>query len=235
MSKEPPILDVLVVAPHPDDAELGMGGAIAKLLQSGRRVGVLDLTNGEPTPFGTIETRQTETALATEMLGLTWRGNLDLPNRSLQATLENREKLASVFRLTQAKWIFAPYWEDAHPDHVAALSLIEDARFWAKLSKTDMPGERYHPKRIYNYYCVHLKQSLNPAFILDISDFWSIKKQAIEAYRSQFFIGREEEQPSITERIETEAKYWGHKIGVQYGEPFHCKEPLGLSNLNSLI
>ena len=215
MSKEPPILDVLVVAPHPDDAELGMGGAIAKLLQSGRRVGVLDLTNGEPTPFGTIETREAETALATEILGLTWRGNLDLPNRSLQATLENREKLASVFRLTQAKWIFAPYWEDAHPDHVAALSLIEDARFWAKLSKTNMPGERYHPKRIYNYYCVHLKQSLNPAFILDISDFWSIKKQAIEAYRSQFFIGREEEQPSITERIETEAKYWGHKIGVQ--------------------
>ena len=205
MSKEPPILDVLVVAPHPDDAELGMGGAIAKLLQSGRRVGVLDLTNGEPTPFGNIETRQAETALATELLGLTWRGNLDLPNRSLQATLENREKLASVFRLTQAKWIFAPYWEDAHPDHVAALSLIEDARFWAKLSKTDMPGQRYHPKRIYNYYCVHLKQSLNPAFILDISDFWSIKKQAIEAYRSQFFVGREEEQPSITERIETEA------------------------------
>ena len=155
MSKEPSILDVLVVAPHPDDAELGMGGAIAKLLQSGRRVGVLDLTNGEPTPFGTIETREAETALATEILGLTWRGNLDLPNRSLQATLENREKLASVFRLTQAKWIFAPYWEDAHPDHVAALSLIEDARFWAKLSKTDMPGERYHPKRIYNYYCVH--------------------------------------------------------------------------------
>ena len=235
MSKEPSILDVLVVAPHPDDAELGMGGAIAKLLQSGRRVGVLDLTNGEPTPFGTIETREAETALATEILGLTWRGNLDLPNRSLQATLENREKLASVFRLTQAKWIFAPYWEDAHPDHVAALSLIEDARFWAKLSKTNMPGERYHPKRIYNYYCVHLKQSLNPAFILDISDFWSIKKQAIEAYRSQFFIGREEEQPSITERIETEAKYWGHKIGVQYGEPFHCEELLGLSNLNSLI
>ena len=235
MNNEPPILDVLVVAPHPDDAELGMGGAIAKLLQSGKRVGVLDLTSGEPTPFGSEETRQTETALATKILGLTWRGNLGLPNRSLQATLENREKLASVFRLSQAPWIFAPYWEDAHPDHVAALSLIEDARFWAKLSKTDMPGERYHPKRIYNYYCVHLKQSLNPAFILDISEAWAVKKQSIEAYRSQFFIGREEERPSLIERIETEAKYWGHKIGVQYGEPFHCKEPLGLSNLVSLI
>ena len=151
MNKEPPILDVLVVAPHPDDAELGMGGAIAKLIKSGKHVGVLDLTNGEPTPFGDVETRQAETALATDVLGLTWRGNLGLPNRSLQATLENREKLASVFRITQANWIFAPYWEDAHPDHVAALSLIEDARFWAKLSKTDMPGKRYHPKRIYNY------------------------------------------------------------------------------------
>ena len=135
------MLDVLVVAPHPDDAELGMAGAIMKFKDDGWRVGILDLTNGEPTPFGTPEIRARETAAATAVLGLDWRENLGLPNRSLEATLEARATLAGVFRLQRPRWIFAPYWVDAHPDHVAATELIEAARFWSKLTKTDMPGE----------------------------------------------------------------------------------------------
>ena len=115
-----PELDALVIAPHPDDAELGMGGAILKMLAAGKKIGVLDLTSGEPTPFGSDEIRAAETAAATKVLGLTWRGNLGLPNRSLEATLEAREKLAGVIRLTRPRWLFAPYWTDAHPD----LSLI---------------------------------------------------------------------------------------------------------------
>jgi bacillithiol biosynthesis deacetylase BshB1 len=149
------MLDYLIVAPHPDDAELGMGGTILKMRAEGRSVGVLDLTSGEPTPFGTPEIRAQETAAATAVLGLDWRQNLGLPNRSLQPTLEARAKLAGVFRLTRPKAIFAPYWVDAHPDHVAATELIEAARFWSKLTKTDMPGEPYHPPRIYYYFCVH--------------------------------------------------------------------------------
>jgi hypothetical protein len=144
-------LDILVVAPHPDDAELGMGGAILKLKSEGFRLGILDLTSGEPTPFGTPETRTRETQAATEILGVDWRENLGLTNRSLEPTLSARAKLAGVFRQVRPRWIFAPYWVDAHPDHVAATELIEAARFWAKLTKTDLPGEPYYPPRIFYY------------------------------------------------------------------------------------
>ncbi|MEM7453757.1 MAG: bacillithiol biosynthesis deacetylase BshB1 [Planctomycetota bacterium] len=227
-------LDVLVVAPHPDDAELGMGGAILKMLASGMSVGILDLTDGEPTPFGSPEIRSSETAAATEVLGVTWRENLGLTNRSLEPTLEARKKLATVFRRTRAKWLFAPFWVDAHPDHVAATKLVEDARFWSKLSKTDMPFERWHPHRIYNYYCVHLKMNASPAFVLDISDQWERKLESIRCYKSQFETGRNE-SPSFLEQYEHEAAAWGRSIGVAYGEPFACREPIGMTGFESLI
>lgn len=227
-------LDVIVVAPHPDDAELGMGGAILKMIDDGLSVGVLDLTSGEPTPFGSLEKRIAETAIATDILGLSWRENLGLPNRSLEPSLENRRAHAEVFRLTKPKWIFAPYWEDAHPDHLAATQLIEAARFWSKLSKTDMKGERFHPQRIYNYYCVHLKMTPQPAFVLDISDYWDKKISAISAFQSQFVEGRPK-FPSFLEKLRDEASYWGKTIGVEYGEPFACREPIGLSGFGELV
>src|SRR5690606_15053573 len=129
-------------------------------------------TAGEPTPYGTPEVRVGETAAAARVLGLDWRENLGLPNRSLEATIENRAKLAGVIRQQRPQWLLAPYWVDAHPDHIAATQLVEAARFWAKLHKSDLPGEPHHPERIFNYYCVHLKQALQPAFVLDISDVW---------------------------------------------------------------
>ena len=229
------MLDVLVVAPHPDDAELGAGGLILRLKADGRRVGVLDLTNGEPTPLGTPEIRARETAAATEILGLDWRENLGLPNRSLQPTLDARAKLAGVFRRTRPRWIFAPYWVDAHPDHVAATQLIEDARFWAKLTKSDLPGEPYHPQRIYYYYCVHLRLIPQPAFILDISDHWEKKRQAIECYRSQFVDNQPAEGPTFVDRLRDQAATWGFAIGTHYGEAFGSREPLGLKGLGELV
>jgi len=229
------MLDILVIAPHPDDAELGMAGAILKFKNEGKKVGVLDLTSGEPTPFGSLEKRAAETAAATKILGLDWRQNLGLPNRSLEPTLEARKQLASVIRQTRPKWLFAPYWVDAHPDHVAATQLVEAARFWAKLSKTDMPGEPWHPQRIYNYYCVHLKHAAQPAFVLDISEFWEQKLAAIRCYHSQFIEGKSTEPPTFLDQLESEAEYWGKAIGVRYGEPFHCREPIGISSLQSLI
>lgn len=228
-------LDALVVAPHPDDAELGMGGGILKMLNAGWRVGVLDLTNGEPTPFGSPEIRATETSAATAVLGLTWRENLGLTNRSLEATLEARKKLAGVFRLTRPKWIFAPYWTDAHPDHIAATELVEAARFWAKLSNTDMPGDPFHPQRIYNYYCVHLKMHATPQFVMDITDQWEAKLEAVRCYHSQFIKGREHLDPSFLDQLKDEAAYWGKSIGVKYGEPYASREPIGMSNFGSLI
>jgi bacillithiol biosynthesis deacetylase BshB1 len=229
------MLDILVIAPHPDDAELGAAGAILKFKEEGAKVGVLDLTSGEPTPFGTVEKRKAETAAATEILGLDWRENLGLPNRSLEATLEARRALAIVIRQTRPRWLFAPYWVDAHPDHVAATQLVEAARFWAKLTKTDMPGEPWHPARIFNYYCVHLKQAAQPAFVLDISRYWDRKLAAIRCYHSQFIEGRSTEPPTFLEQLRDEAAYWGKCIGTAYGEPFASREPIALASMQSLI
>jgi len=228
------MLDILVIAPHPDDAELGMAGAILKFKAEGRRVGVLDLTNGEPTPHGSVETRQRETSAATSILGLDWRGNLGLPNRSLEPTLEARAQLAGVIRQQRPRWLFAPYWIDAHPDHVAASELVDAARFWAKLTKSDLPGEPHHPQRIYNYFCIHLRQAIVPAFVLDISEHWEKKAASIAAYQSQFVTGRTTEPPTFLDQLRDEAAYWGKMIGVRYGEPFACREPLGLRSMAEL-
>lgn len=229
------LLDILVVAPHPDDAELGMGGAIMRFLAEGLRVGVLDLTSGEPTPHGTPEIRAAETAAATRVLGLTWRENLGLPNRRLEATLEARHQLAAVIRRTRPRWLFAPYWVDAHPDHVAATELVEAARFWAKLTKCDIPGDPHHPERIFNYYCVHLRLALQPSFIMDISPYWDRKLAALQAYHSQLVKGREHMTPPLLEQLAHEAGYWGRIIGRPYGEPFTCREPLALESMRFVL
>ena len=113
------MLDMLIVAPHPDDAELGMAGAILKFKQEGMKVGILELTSGEPTPHGSLEIREQETAAATEILDLDYRANLQLINRSLQPDLKSRRAIAEKIRELQPKWLFAPYWNDAHPDHWA--------------------------------------------------------------------------------------------------------------------
>lgn len=229
------MLDALVIAPHPDDAELGMGGTIVRLLAEGRRVGVLDLTDGEPTPRGSPEIRAKETAAASKVLGITWRENLGLPNRRLVPDLDARHRLAAAIRECRPRWLFAPYWIDAHPDHVAATELVEAARFWAKLSKTDLPGEPHYPERIYNYYCVHLRQTPQPAFVMDISDQWEVKARAIACYHSQFIAGRSTDPPTFLDRLRDEAAYWGKAIGTRYGEPFACREPIGLSTMAALV
>ena len=228
-------LEILVIAPHPDDAELGMGGAIAKMIGLGWRVGILDLTDGEPTPFGDPVTRAAETRAASVALGVTWRENLGLRNRFLEPTLEARGLLAGVLRRVRPKWLFAPYWEDAHPDHVAATQLIEAARFWSKLTKTDLPGEPFHPRRVFHYYCVHLKHVAQPAFVLDISDQWHVKADSIACYASQFTTGKDHVVPSMLDRLHDEAAYWGKMIGTRYGEPFTSREPIALTDLTRLI
>jgi bacillithiol biosynthesis deacetylase BshB1 len=231
----PDTLDALIVAPHPDDAELGMGGAIVKFLEEGWRVGVLDLTNGEPTPHGSPEIRAREAAAATAVLGIRWRENLGLPNRRLEATLEARHALAAVIRRTRPRWLFAPFWEDAHPDHVAATQLTEAARFWAKLTKSDIPGTPHHPERLYYYFCVHLKLAPQPAFVLDISQQWTRKLQSLHCYESQFLRGRDHLDPPLLERWRDEAAYWGKTIGVRYGEPYASREPIGLTTMRDLV
>lgn len=228
-------LDFLVVAPHPDDAELGMGGTISKMVDQGMRVGILDLTTGEPTPMGSEATRRAETLQASKAMRVTWRGNAGLPNRKLEHTLESRALLAGYFRVLRPRWLFAPFWSDAHPDHVAATELIEAARFWSKLSKTDMPGERFHPERLYYYYCIHLRLAITPNVIIDISDHWSRKHAALSAYQSQFVHGKEDLRPSLLERFEVDARHWGNLIQRTHGEPLASKEPFALESLRDLL
>jgi bacillithiol biosynthesis deacetylase BshB1 len=229
------MLDALVVAPHPDDAELGMGGTIRRLVEGGWKMGILDLTSGEPTPLGSLERRAAETAEANRLLGDPWRKNLGLPNRSLEATLANRRALAAVFRQTRPRLLFAPYWEDAHPDHTAATRLVEDARFWSKLSKTDMPGAAHHPARILYYFCVHLRIVERPSFVLDISEQAEAKRRALLAYRSQLVENQPAGRPSVIDSVFDRTRFWGHLAGVMHAEPFASREPVGLSGLDRLL
>lgn len=228
------MLDALIIAPHPDDAEIGMGGAILRMQADGMQVGVLDLTNGEPTPHGDPPTRQRETAAAGDVLGIEWRENLGLPNRKLEPTLTARALLAKVFRRARPRWLFAPYPIDAHPDHVAATQLVEDARFWSKLTKCELDGDPFHPERVFFYFSLHLRLAVQPGFVLDISHQWPTKLEALRCYQSQFITGREHEDPSVLQRVETHNAYFGHLIGARYGEPFACREPFGLSSLAAL-
>ena len=222
------MLDALVVSPHPDDAELGMGGAIVRLMAQGWKVGILDLTSGEPTPRGSVPIRVAETAAANAALGDPWRENLGLPNRSLEPTLDHRRALAAVYRRVQPKWIFAPYWEDAHPDHTAACKLAEDARFWAKLSKSDIPGEPFHPSRILYYFSVHLRIIERPSFVLDISEQVDAKRAAMRCYRTQL-------TDPIIESVLDRNRFWGISVGVRYGETFASREPIGFAGLGQML
>ncbi|MEX0704682.1 MAG: bacillithiol biosynthesis deacetylase BshB1 [Planctomycetales bacterium] len=235
MTPPPSPLDLLVIAPHPDDAELGCGGAIVRSVREGLRVGVLDLTSGEPTPHGSAELRRKETAAATEILGLAWRGNLGLTNRALRADLESRRSLAEAFRLTRPAIVMFPYWDDSHPDHVAASRLCDDARFHAKLTKTDMSGEPFWPPKALYYFSVHLRIHPKPAFVFDISDAIEEKLAAIRCYESQFVTGRSPEFPTVLDDIKDRARYWGWSIGKPYGEPFASREEIGLETLRALI
>ncbi len=228
---------ILIFAPHPDDAELAMGGTIAKFIEDGWDVTLADLTNGEPTPAGSIEIREKETAKASEALGIKQRVNLGLPNRYIEETMENRVILAETIREFKPRWVFATFRPDAHPDHIHASRLIEDARFHAKLTKTDMKHEPHHPEKIIYYYATHLNVHPNPSFVVDITDQWEKKEQAICAYQSQFWDNQKDPARKgwIVDMLKNQASYFGDRIGVKYAEPFFCHELVGLASLNSLL
>ena len=235
------MVDVLAIAPHPDDAEISVGGTLATCRDQGLSVGVLALTDGEPTPHGTAAIRAQETATATQVSGLDWRQNLGLPNRQLEHTLAARQSLASVLRVIRPQIILAPYWEDAHPDHVVANELVDAARFWSKLTRTDEPeqlpldGEPYWPPRIYYYWSIHLRIHPKPAFVLDISDVIDRKLEAVRCYQSQVTQGRSTEHPTLLDDIRDRARYWGWTIGRAYGEPFASREEIGIAGFDGIM
>ncbi|MDX1682993.1 MAG: bacillithiol biosynthesis deacetylase BshB1 [Phycisphaeraceae bacterium] len=222
---------ILVVGPHPDDQELGMGGTIVRLVEQGHDVLLLDMTNGEPTPHGSVETREREAAAAAEILGVQ-RRQLGLVNREVEHTLPARHAVAGVIREHQAEVVFLPYFEDAHPDHRAVTRIVEDARFDAKLTKTNLPGEPIYPTWMIYYYCTHLRHIPDPSFCLDITGAQEQKREAILAYESQFV--KPEKNRQVITWLEQMNGYMGSRIGTEAAEPFFMREPLGLTGLGDL-
>ena len=226
--------NILVIGPHPDDQEAGMGGAIARLAVDGHDVLLLDMTNGEPTPLGDPVTRAQEAAAAATILSApdhaVRRRSLGLPNRFVEHTIEARHAVAGVIREHRAQILFVPFFEDAHPDHRAVTRIAEDARFDAKLTKTDLPGEPIYPRWLFYYYATHLRWVANPSFLIDISDHLDTKMRAIRAYDTQFVRANNH----VVEWIEQGSRYFGSRMGVAAAEPFFTKEPIGLNGLLGL-
>jgi bacillithiol biosynthesis deacetylase BshB1 len=227
-----PLPNVLVVGPHPDDQELGMGATIARLADAGHDVLLLDVTNGEPTPHGDPETRAHEAAKAAEILGVR-RRLLGLPNRFVEHTIEARHAIAGVIREHQAQIVFTPYFEDAHPDHRAVTRIVEDARFDAKLSKIDLPGEPIYPRWLFYYYATHLRWVADPNFCIDVTGYEQRKHDSIVAYETQFVIPKKNRR--VVEWVDAAMTYFGSRIGTQSAEPFFTKEPVGLTGLGGLV
>lgn len=227
------MFDAVCIGAHPDDVEIGMGATVAGMVRQGLRVGIIDLTNGEPTPYGTPETRAAESAAAARVLGAE-RRTLELPNRYLFDSIEARTALAEVLREWRPRLVFAPYPTDAHPDHIAASAIAVAARFYAKFTKTEMTGEPHYPARLYHYIAVHLSMHIKPSFIVaaEPADL-SAKLDALAAYRSQFSANpRNAEIPATMERL---AGYWGHLVGASAGEPFFSPEEIGVRSVSDLV
>lgn len=233
-----------------------MGATIAKLADQGHDILLLDMTNGEPTPLGSVEVREREAAAGAEALGVRRRmlevsgaarghggaeawGGRALPNRMVEHGLAARHAVAGVIREHQAEIIFAPYPEDAHPDHRAVTRIVEDARFDAKLSKIDLPGRAVYPKWLFYYYATHLRWVADPTFCIDVTGYEGRKIAAMEAYHTQFVApGRIGAQPSgrtVEEWVKHSLGYFGTRIGTLYAEPFFTKEPLALGSLDGLV
>ena len=220
----------LCVAPHPDDAELGMGATLIKLKNQGHRVHICEMTNGEPTPKGDPETRQEEWEAAAKVMGID-RTNLRLPNRFVEHTIEARHRLAEVIREVKADVLFIPYYPDAHPDHVAVHNIGRDARFDAKLSRSTIAGEPYHPKWVIQYFCTHLRTDIVPKFCIDVSDTHDKKVEACACYESQGL----QADGGLIEHVKNLGRYFGGRIGVEYAEPFYTDEVIGLGGLDALV
>lgn len=229
------MVDILAVGVHPDDIELGAGGAVAELIRAGKSVVLLDLTNGEPTPHGSPEIRKKETQRASEVLKVQKRIQLDFKNRELFDSLDGRKKIAEQYRALRPKLILLPYWDDAHPDHVQASEMAHAARFVAKYTKTDMEGEPFYPPRVLFYLCIHLKKVIRPSLIFDISGTIEQKLESLRAYQSQFFGGGGSRGEEFIEKTKTQAAYYGSQINVRFGEPFISREEIGIRSFDAIL
>jgi bacillithiol biosynthesis deacetylase BshB1 len=229
-------LDALAFGAHPDDIELSCAGTLLKLVAKGYDIGMVSLTKGELGTRGSVEIRAQEFAAAAGIIGATVHRMLDLPEGNLIGSWEQKIEIVREIRRWQPRLVFAPYWEDRHPDHTGAARLVTEAAFFSGLQKIETGQESHFPFRVLYYPC---RYEFQPSFVVDISDFHEHKLKAIQAYKSQFDnpdksdFGDVETNVSrrgFLEAVITRAKQYGSYIGVEYGEPYLVREPLRLDD-----
>ncbi|MBN7810842.1 bacillithiol biosynthesis deacetylase BshB1 [Algoriphagus sp. H41] len=235
-------LDILVLAAHPDDAELGCSGTIAAHIAKGHKVGIVDLTQGEMGTRGTPELRLEESDEAAKILRLSARENMGFKDIYFQDDEAHQKELIRIIRKYQPDIVLANAVADRHPDHGKGASLATNACFMSGLRRieTSLDGkaqEPWRPKFVYHYI---QNNYIKPDFIFDISEFWDTKVASIMAFKSQFYDPSSEEpasfisSPDFLPFIESRAREFGHRIGAKYGEGFTVERFVGVNDLFDL-
>ncbi len=225
-------LDALLIAAHPDDAEIFAGGTLLYLKQKGYRVGVLDLTRGEAGTYGSAEIRKKELETASNILGLDARVTLDFPDGGVENTKENRLRVIEVIRQHRPRIIFSFRPNTRHPDHHHTGEIARDVLFLSGLEKIVTASPAFRPATLIQFPEFHSLEK--PDFVIDVSDFWEKKREAIRAYGSQVIQPGESDAGTKTfirsedfwRVLEAKAVLAGNFIGVKYGEAFHVRTPI---------
>lgn len=239
-------LDILAIGVHPDDIELGCSGTIINEIKRGKRAGIVDLTQGELGTRGTIETRYKEAADAAMIMGVAVRENLKMRDGFFRNDEEHQLKLVSVIRKYQPSIILGNVLNDRHPDHGRAGHLIADACFLSGLAKIETRDEKGNAQQRWRpTYVLQYMQDWyhEPDVIIDISDVFEQRMQAVQAYTTQFHTSTSDaggprtyiSTPDFLESVIARARQMGKRIGVKYAEGFMCEKNIGISNLDALI
>lgn len=220
-------VDLLVFGPHPDDIEIGLGGAVAKHAALGHRVGLCDLTAGEMGSNGSVEERLAEAEQARVVLGAAWRANLRWPDRGIGGADQVRAA-AEFIRAARPAAIAIPHWSDRHPDHVAASHALTEAVFNAGLRRLEAAGDPWRPSWVCYYF---INDSSAPSFVVDVSEHYQTKRRALACYASQFAPTGDAVATRLTsslfgQLIESRDAQFGALAGVQYAEGVVVKSPV---------
>lgn len=223
--------DILAFGAHPDDVEIGAGGILAKHAKAGRRAVICDLTEAELSSNGTVIIRREEARRAGEILGLSSRINLGFPDRGLGGR-KQIEEMARVIRRFRPRVVLAPYPKDRHPDHVKAGQMVKEAVFDAGIRRLDL-GEDLPVHKVERLYYYFINNMDRPQLIVDISEVYPLKEEAILAYRSQFLkkegdVETPLNRPHYLAMIRGRAQLWGQQIGVDYAEGLASERPLSI-------
>lgn len=226
--------NILVLGAHPDDADLGVGGIIAKLAAGGYSVIMADLTAGEMSSRGTVDERKLEAQEAGKILGVTERVCLGLPDSKLDNNEGQRLEIVACIRRYTPKYILAPMTPDRHPDHCAAHVLVRDAHFLSGLHKLEMDAPPHRADRIF-YYHAYYESMTTPTMVVNVSETYERKIAALRAYVSQLYhpgyagVETHVSSKAFWDDIEVRARFWGRRIGVEFGEPLYTELPLGVN------